>query len=45
VDCQKRRLFEQADDYIVFRIYRDKDLNPIGSANRYRVDGDLVLTY
>lgn len=44
VDAQKQHWLTPAADYVAFRIYRDADLNPIGRAHRYRIDGGVVLS-
>ncbi|MCL2876589.1 MAG: transglutaminase-like domain-containing protein [Betaproteobacteria bacterium] len=41
VDAQKGALFERESQYIPFRYYRDKTLNGVGSAHRYRVEGEM----
>jgi len=43
LDAQKRHWWAPLDDYVVFRVYRDRDLNPVGRAHRYRVDGDMQI--
>lgn len=45
LDCQKRRWLSQEDEYIAFRIYRDSVISPIGNVNRYRMGGDLLVTF
>lgn len=45
VDCQKQRWLQPADEYIAFRIHRGTDLNPIGGAQRFRVDGGMAVGF
>lgn len=44
VDAQKRTWFASPGEYVAFRIYRDQPSNPVGSAHRYRIQGDLRVT-
>jgi transglutaminase-like putative cysteine protease len=43
LDAQKRRFLAAPEQYIVFRIYRDRATNAVGLAHRYRVDGQMVV--
>jgi len=45
VDAQKGVLFNPADQYVTFRIYRDNPTNDVGLAHRYRVLGDFLVTF
>jgi hypothetical protein len=45
VDCQKQRWLSHPEDYIAFRIDRDANLNPVGRAHRYRVDGEMSVNF
>lgn len=45
VDCQKQRWLHPAHEYVAFRLHRGADLNPIGNAQRFRVDGGMVVMY
>lgn len=45
VDAQKGNWLEPDDQYVAFRIYRDVSINLVGLAHRYRVQGDLQLTF
>ncbi|BEP33276.1 hypothetical protein GmRootV59_02500 [Variovorax sp. V59] len=44
VDAQKGALLEQEAQYIAFRYYRDKALNGVGLAHRYRVEGEMEFS-
>jgi len=39
VDAQKESWLSPAQQYIAFRFYRDKQINPVGLAHRFRVEG------
>ena len=41
VDAQKGALLEKEALYIAFRYFRDKALNGVGLAHRYRVEGGM----
>lgn len=41
VDAQKEHWLPSRQDYIVYRLYRERSDNVMGTANRYRLDGDL----
>jgi transglutaminase-like putative cysteine protease len=41
LDAQKRNWIEPTDQYVAFRYYRAESINPLGSAHRFRVDGEL----
>jgi transglutaminase-like putative cysteine protease len=43
LDAQKRRFLAAPEQYIVFRIYRDRATNAVGLAHRYRVDGQMTV--
>lgn len=43
-DAQKGALLEKEAQYIAFRYYRDKALNGVGLAHRYRVEGDMEFS-
>jgi transglutaminase-like putative cysteine protease len=43
LDPQKRNWKVPAAQYVAFRFYRAESINPIGSAHRFRVDGDLEV--
>jgi transglutaminase-like putative cysteine protease len=45
VDAQKKSWFPSVTQYIAFRVYRDKAINPIGLAHRYRLEGDMVVGF
>jgi transglutaminase-like putative cysteine protease len=45
VDAQKRRWLEPASEYVAFRIYRDAPNNLVGLAHRYRLHGNLQVTF
>lgn len=45
VDAQKESWLAPENDYIVFRLYRDTPTNPVGSAHRYRIEGDLRVGF
>ncbi|MRT32617.1 hypothetical protein FGX01_01685 [Xylella fastidiosa subsp. multiplex] len=44
VDAQKDALVPQDARYIAFRYYRDTPSNGVGSAHRYRVEGEMELS-
>jgi transglutaminase-like putative cysteine protease len=43
LDAQKRNWVAPAEQYVAFRFYRAEAINPIGSAHRYKVDGELEV--
>lgn len=43
LDAQKQNWKAPAAQYVAFRFYRAESTNPIGSAHRFRVDGDLEV--
>ncbi len=43
LDAQKGCWGARDEDYIAFRIYRDEAINPIGSAHRFRISGEMEL--
>ena len=43
-DAQKGALLEKEVQYIAFRYYRDKALNGVGLAHRYRVEGGMEFS-
>lgn len=43
LDAQKENWLVPAQRYVAFRIYRDRALNPIGLAHRFRVGGDMQV--
>jgi transglutaminase/protease-like cytokinesis protein 3 len=45
VDSQKGSWMESKSQYIVFRIYRDLPTNLVEQAHRYRLKGDLQITF
>lgn len=45
VDAQKGNWLQPVDQYVAVRIYRDVAINPVGSANRYRIQGDLQVAF
>jgi hypothetical protein len=45
VDCQKQRWLTPVDQYLRLRIAHDAPINPVGSASRYRIDGELTLSF
>jgi transglutaminase-like putative cysteine protease len=45
VDSQKGNWLESKSQYIVFRIYRDVPTNLVEHAHRYRLKGDLQVTF
>jgi hypothetical protein len=44
VDAQKGTFVEREVQYIPFRYYRDKALNGVGLAHRYRVEGEMEFS-
>ncbi len=40
-DAQKRNWLTPAEDYVAFHIHREAPINPIGTAQRFRVEGVL----
>ena len=45
VDAQKKAWLEGEGRYVAFRVYRDRASNAVASANRYRMQGELTVTY
>jgi transglutaminase-like putative cysteine protease len=45
LDAQKERWLTSTEQYVAFRFYRDKEINPIGFAHRYRQSGELEIRY
>jgi hypothetical protein len=45
VDAQKGNWLAPPQQYVAFRIYRDAAVNAVGLAHRYRVQGDLKVTF
>ena len=45
VDAQKGICLEQGSQYVAFRIYRDAPINAVGLAHRYRLQGELQVTF
>lgn len=45
VDAQKENWLAPHDQYIAFRIYRDTPGNAVGSAHRYRLQGQLQVAF
>lgn len=45
IDAQKQNWLEPSNQYVTFRIYRDVPINPVGLSHRYRLAGDLQLTF
>ena len=45
VDAQKKAWLEGEGRYVAFRIYRDRATNAVASANRYRMQGELTVSY
>lgn len=43
LDAQKECWRREAQDYAGFRIYRDRAVNPVGLAHRFRVEGQLEV--
>lgn len=43
VDAQKEHWLFPAQQYIAFRFYRERDINPVGLAHRFRVDGRMQV--
>jgi transglutaminase-like putative cysteine protease len=41
VDAQKEHWLSPANQYIAFRFYRDQEINPVGLAHRFRVEGRM----
>jgi transglutaminase-like putative cysteine protease len=44
IDAQKRALLVREAQYIAFRYYRDKALNGVGLAHRYRIEGEMEFS-
>lgn len=42
VDAEKRNYFSPAADYLAFRYYRDTATNPVGTAHRFQVQGQMT---
>ncbi|MDB5815454.1 MAG: hypothetical protein JWN23_2571 [Rhodocyclales bacterium] len=45
LDAQKERWLRAPDQYIGFRIYQDKAISPIELSNRYKMQGDLQVSF
>jgi hypothetical protein len=45
VDAQKETWLASSAQYVVFRIYRDSASNPVGTAHRFRIDGDVTVSF
>jgi len=43
VDAQKESWLSPAQHYIAFRFYRDQEINPVGLAHRFRVEGRMQV--
>lgn len=43
VDAQKGHWLSPAEHYVAFRHYRDRPVNPIGLAHRFRVEGEMQV--
>jgi transglutaminase-like putative cysteine protease len=43
LDAQKQNWKVRAAHYVAFRFYRAEPVNPLGSAHRFRMDGDLEV--
>jgi transglutaminase-like putative cysteine protease len=44
LDAQKQNWLAPTQQYVAFRFYRAESINPIGSAHRFKIDGDLEVT-
>ena len=45
VDAQKKAWLDGEGRYVAFRVYRDRATNAVASANRFRMQGELVVSY
>jgi transglutaminase-like putative cysteine protease len=45
LDAQKEHWLAPAVQYVAFRFYRDKEINPIGLAHRYKQNGELDVFF
>ena len=45
VDAQKGNWLEPVGHYVAVRIYRDVPVNPLGLASRYRIQGDMQVSF
>lgn len=43
VDAQKKNWLMPSEQYIAFRYYRGAAINPVGSAHRYKIIGDMQV--
>jgi transglutaminase/protease-like cytokinesis protein 3 len=43
LDAQKQHWMAPTAQYVAFRFYRAESINPLGSAHRFRVEGDLEV--
>lgn len=45
VDAQKEHWLTPTEQYVAFRFYKDQDINPIGLAHRYRLNGEVEVKF
>jgi transglutaminase-like putative cysteine protease len=45
LDAQKEHWLAPAEQYVAFRFYRDKEINSIGLAHRYKQNGELEVAF
>ena len=45
VDAQKRAWLPAPSTYIAYRVYRDRAVNPVGNAHRFRLAGELQVAF
>lgn len=45
VDSQKENWLASSARYVVFRIYRDSPTNSVGTAHRFRIEGDVTVLF
>ena len=43
LDAQKQNWIAPTEHYVAFRFYRAESINPLGSAHRFKIDGDLAV--
>lgn len=44
-DAQKEHWLTPTEQYVVFRIHKDQEINPIGLAHRYRLYGEVEVKF
>ncbi|AZN35480.1 transglutaminase-like domain-containing protein [Iodobacter ciconiae] len=45
IDAQKRCIYPASGKYVAFRIYSHVPINDVGTAHRYRIDGQLQVSF